>query len=485
MTDPASMATFDHATLKLLFNSMIRDPALNKVLVLDRVKTCCKLACFYTFCQRPMDDLNLFSNSRLDLFKVHWTAIERLMEEDDKPPPKMSKSLKGPKFVERFTEYCKGIRGESGTPLYYLARPIVTPPPTAPNLLAGLLWSEEHGTFDGELIARFPMDHATASVDKAKLYDLLVAATKGHTSHAALTAHRDTRDGQAALKALIQMESGEAAWKKIAKDAHTNLMNHKWTTKGTITLSAYIASRRYWKQQMQAAEKHTSIMAIPDDEQMVDLLITNMTVDDQRLNAEIASIQGNDNAAGPKFDYEKTAEKLIPLDPVATKASKNTKRKIDDISADISALTDQSSGRDDKDKNKKSDEMKFYPPKQYRKLPKWMKTKLRDWQQTPEGKRLFTAQKAAHTAASEKSTLQNTPKSQRALIKSVVTEVQKEEAAEKDKQDEIHSIISSALASAATAAGKPTNSVQFATAASVISTKLNAIRSTVKNGKSK
>jgi hypothetical protein len=45
------------------------------------------------------------------------------------------------------------------------------------------------------------------------------------------------------------------------------------------------------------------------------------------------------------------------------------------------------------------------------------------------------AQKAAHTAASEKSTPQQTPKSQRALIKSVVTKVQKEEAEEKDKQD--------------------------------------------------
>lgn len=324
VTDPDSMAEFDAGQLKLLMNSAVRDPHLNKVQVLDNVRTCCELAKFCSCCQRPMDDLELFSAERLALFEVCWTAIEAQMEEEDKPPPRMSKNLKGPKLIERFAEWLKTIRGASGVPLSHLIR--LTTPPVAPLALSpGLLWSEDHGTFDGEFTARFPHADPTVSVDKAKPCDLVATATKGHVSHAALAAHCDTRDGQAAANALAQIESGESAWKKIAKDSHTNLLNHKWTAKGAIPLTVCIASRRYWKQNMEAAKKRASAVAVPSGEQAADLLLANMTVDDQRLNAEISAVQNNNDVAGPKFDFEKAAEMLVPLDPVAKKASVKVK----------------------------------------------------------------------------------------------------------------------------------------------------------------
>ena len=157
----------------------------------------------------------------------------------------------------------------------------------------------------------------SCDVDKVKLCDPLVQATKGHVSHAALTAHKATRDGQVAMNSLIQQESSKTVWKKIAKESHHNLLNHKWTTSGTVPLNKCAALRHHWKQQMELASQHTSTAAIPNGELMVDVLVTNMKVDNQCLNAKISSVQGDNDPDGPKCNFEQAVERLLPFDPVA------------------------------------------------------------------------------------------------------------------------------------------------------------------------
>ena len=72
-----------------------------------------------------MNDLALFTNGRLDLFEVHWTAIEKLMEEEAKPPPKMSKTLKGPKFVERISRNQVSRRNQTALPTILFVRELL------------------------------------------------------------------------------------------------------------------------------------------------------------------------------------------------------------------------------------------------------------------------------------------------------------------------------------------------------------------------
>ena len=210
---------------------------------------------------------------------------------------------------------------------------------------------------------------------------------------------------------------------------------------------------------------------------MVDLPLTNMTVDDQRLNAEIASVQNNNANPGPKYDFEMAAEKLIPLDPVDAKTSSKGKRKQEDISVDVSALTTDSS----KENGKKQLELKFYPPGQHGRLPRWKKSKLREWQATAAGKKLFVAQKAAYDA--EKKKAEPAPSADaknRALIKSIFSEMKEAEKEQQAKEAEDRAVLSSALAEAAGTNKSAGKSVNFDTAASIVASKLNAVRATVK-----
>jgi len=230
---------------------------------------------------------------------------------------------------------------------------------------------------------------------------------------------------------------------------------------------------------MELANQHTTTAAVPNGEKMVDMLLSNMTVDSQRLNAEISSVQGDTDPAGPRFDFERAVERLVPFDPVAERLD-SRKRKSDDLSADVSQVT-----VDTCIDSSKSDTFvcKFYPPKQFAKLTKKQKGMLDKWRQSNGGRKLFEAQRDAWKA--QKGDTKEKTKSRDKYVKVADMEVRIKSTIAgvtkaKDEEEQSRAILSEVLAEIATAGGKRAEPAKITKAADVILSKLTAIRSSTK-----
>ena len=99
------------------------------------------------------------------------------------------------KWTEAFADFLSKTIGVRTIPLSYVVREEVNVPTTAPELLRGKVYSEKHGSVEGELVARAFHDHPLYKDDNAKVCWHLKEATMSTSYAASIKPYQQGKNG--------------------------------------------------------------------------------------------------------------------------------------------------------------------------------------------------------------------------------------------------------------------------------------------------
>ena len=128
---------------------------------------------------RDLTAANIQWNQVMSNFEIQWKALKEGKDEDDPDVPKIAKALPIIKWTEAFQDFLNRVIGAKMIPLAYVIRIDPHVPGNAPPLAANQPHSTEHGSVEGELIARAAHTHALFSDDNSVVYYHLEEATRG------------------------------------------------------------------------------------------------------------------------------------------------------------------------------------------------------------------------------------------------------------------------------------------------------------------
>ena len=97
-------------------------------------------------------------------FEIQWKALKERKDEDDPYVPKITKTLPIIKWTEAFQDFLNWVIGARMITLAYVIRIDPQVPGMAPPLAANQPHSTEHGSVEGELIARAARTHALSEI---------------------------------------------------------------------------------------------------------------------------------------------------------------------------------------------------------------------------------------------------------------------------------------------------------------------------------
>ena len=149
-----------------------------------RLTVACDLIRFYQTVGRDLTEANIQWNQVMSNFEIQWKALKDRKNEDDPDVPKITKALPIIKWTEAFQDFLNRVIGVRMIPLAYVIRIDPQVPGPAPTLAPNQSHSTEHGSVEGELIARASHTHALFRDDNSEVYYHLEEATRG-TSYAA------------------------------------------------------------------------------------------------------------------------------------------------------------------------------------------------------------------------------------------------------------------------------------------------------------
>ena len=135
-----------------------------------RLTVACDLIRFYQTVGKDLTAANIQWNQLMSNFEIQWKALKDRKDEDDPDVPKITKALPIIKWTEAFQDFLNRVIGARMIPLAYVIQIDCQVPGLAPPLAANQPHSTEHGSVEGELIARAPHTHALFRDDKSVLY---------------------------------------------------------------------------------------------------------------------------------------------------------------------------------------------------------------------------------------------------------------------------------------------------------------------------
>jgi hypothetical protein len=144
-------------------------------------------------------------------FIVSWKALKDRKDGETPEVPKISKTLSIIKWTEAFTDFLHRKIGVQMIPLAYVVRvDIVPPPPTA--LATNLPYSADHGSVEGEMIARASHNHPLFRDNNSAVYYLLEEATRSTTYAPTIKPFQRVNNGRGAWNSLITQYAGDDKW---------------------------------------------------------------------------------------------------------------------------------------------------------------------------------------------------------------------------------------------------------------------------------
>ena len=276
-------------------------------------------------------------------FEVQWKALQARKKDDDVPEvPKISKALPIIKWSEAFHDFLYRVIGVRTTPLAYVTRATVDVPVVAPALLTNKPHSEEHGSVEGELIARASHAHELYRDDNAAVYYHLEEATRGTVYAASIKPFQRGKDGRGAWLALTNQYAGKDKWEAELKKQDDLLHTRIWKGQSNFPLEGFIGQHRNAFVSMQQCAAHVEYQ-LPNSHTRVGYLLEGIQCSDAGLQAAMASIRTDDGPTGMRNDFEREAAHLLPYDPVAKRRATATNKR---GSSQISAV-DAAEGIDD------------------------------------------------------------------------------------------------------------------------------------------
>lgn len=237
ITTVADLEEFDESEFDQIIRNLrnpprIPDPANPGVLIaqgpfelsaksLKRLKIAAHAVRYYDSVGRDLTPANMHYTNTLKNFELQWNSLCEKGESDSADVPKISRNTKITRWSESFQDFLSQSYGVRKAPLSYIIRGHVNVDPVAPPLLHRRPHSDEHGSVEGELIAR--LDHTSPLYrdDNQQVYHYLEEATRSTIYSATLKPFQRRKDGRAAYLALISQHAGDDKWEKELKEQET------------------------------------------------------------------------------------------------------------------------------------------------------------------------------------------------------------------------------------------------------------------------
>ena len=209
-------------------------------------------------------------------------------------------------------------------PLAYVTRTNEDVPAVAPPLQVGQLHSDEHGSIEGELIARASHTHALFRDDNAAVYYALEEAMRSTSYAASIKPFQRSKNGHGALLALTNQYAGNDKWEVEIRKQDDLLHTCMWKGQSNFPLEGFIAQHCNAFISMQQCAKHI-VYQLPNEHTRVGYLLEGIQCPDPGLQAAMGSMRTDDGTNGMRSDFERAAAHLLPYDPIAQKRSAGTK----------------------------------------------------------------------------------------------------------------------------------------------------------------
>jgi len=342
--------------------------------------------------------------TRLSNFQLEWdTLVERKKNNDDLTLPKISRNLGIVPFFEAYDTFADEFIGQANCPLSWIYREVAAVPAVAPALEVDQVYSTEHGSVAGEMVARLSHNHPHFRVDNATGYAQLVTATLGTSYAATIAPFKRTKNGRAALAALKAQFAGPAYWDREVKTCKEFLLNNKWTGTTSFTLSQFLAKHRSSYNSLQRCAEHVSV-ELPNERTRVGYLVDNIDTSDKDVTTALSHIRlddtvdANGNPSGRRNDFESAVAFLLQTEP--GKKKRGGKRP----SAQISAAIGDDPKNSAVEKGKKKKGVTFKPTYgktgvelRYHKLSEWKKLTKEQQEEVQEHRRANGDHKGAWT----------------------------------------------------------------------------------------
>ena len=397
---------------------------------LKRLKIAARAVRYYEAISRPLSAGNMHYNNVLKTFELQWKALETRKEEDEPDVPKITKNLRVTRWSEAFSDFLRRIIGVRNAPLVYVIREndaVGAAPPLANNLP----YSTEHGSVEGELIARLSLTHPVYKDDNAKVYHYLEEATRGTVYATTLKKYQRGQNGRGAYKALISQHAGVDKWEKELRSAETFMKNRVWKGNNNFSLEKFLDQHRTAFVTMQQCSEHVAYQ-LPNERTRVGYVLDNIQTSDAELQAVLAQVKHDATPGGMREDFEKAATALLPADPVARKRkSASEKRSYAEISATDGGETNIKPGI-----GETGVEFRYHSEKEYPKLSNEQKKELRAWRRKRDAEAEEGQKKKKKKKGGEVSDM--TEKKLRGVIASVIKEeTEKAAKATENNEEEI------------------------------------------------
>ena len=180
--------------------------------------------------------------------------------------------------------------------------------------------STEHGSVEGELVARAAHTHALYRDDNSVVYYHLEEATRGTPYAASIKPFHRGKDGRGAWKALTSQYAGQDKWETEIKHQEQLLHTRGWKGQSNFSLENFISQYRNALVSMQASAEHVQYQ-LPNEHSRVGFLLEAIQCSDPGIQAAMASIKTGNGPEGIRNNFEATVAHLLPYDPVAIKRS--------------------------------------------------------------------------------------------------------------------------------------------------------------------
>ena len=244
-------------------------------------------------------------------FEIQWKALKDRKDEDDPDVPKITKALPIIKWTEAFQEFLNRVIGARMIPLAYVICNDPQVPGLAPPLAPNQPHSTEHGSVEGELIARASHAHALFRDDNSVVYYHLEETTRGTTYAASIKRFQRGKDGRGAWKALTCQYAGKDKWEAEIKHQEQLLHTRIWKGQSNFSLENFISQHRNAYVSMQASTEHVQYQ-LPNEHSRVGFLLEVIQCSDPGLQAAMASIKTDNSLEGMRNNFEATAAHLLP-----------------------------------------------------------------------------------------------------------------------------------------------------------------------------
>ena len=308
----------------------------------------------------------------LKSFATQMDALEDTVAPPDITP--MKASMQMTKFLEYFDLHCNMVIGKRGCPVKYVFREHETPPAVGPVFLPNQPHSEEHGSVEAEMVARFGFDHPLYRNDSSQVYTLLSQALQGTKYHATIARFKNVngrQDGHAAYMALKSQHAGQAVWEAQIKSSDDFMKGRKWNGQTTISLENHFDGHRNAYVNLTEASHHVAFQ-LPNERTRVTQFLDSLSCPDPELLAAIAAVKKDD--PGMRDSFEQMATFITPSDPVARK-QRTHKRPAAEISSAFTVGAHNKHGNS-------GVELRWYKQREYLALTDDQRDELKGWAAT-------------------------------------------------------------------------------------------------------